>query len=88
MSLPSGGGGSTIVPVRQLVRWGWLILALPSLGCRSPVAGADAQVHAGDDARPAAIWTPSGTVDPRKLETQVEDTLRKEHEKTLDPKLE
>jgi hypothetical protein len=73
--------------VRRLLRSGWLILLL-SVGCRRPGAVVDAQLASDPDAGSAAIWTPSGTVSPRKIESQVEDTLRKEHEKTLEPKLE
>jgi hypothetical protein len=74
----------------RLVRRGFLLLALLSLGCRRPRDRADAEVTAEADADggPAAIWTPSGTVSPQKIESQVEETLRKEHEKTLDPKVE
>ncbi len=40
------------------------------------------------DARPAEILTPGGTVSPEKVKREVEDTLQKEHERTLEPRVE
>ena len=40
------------------------------------------------DAAPAEILTPGGRVSPQEIKKEVEQTLEKEHERTLDPKVE
>jgi hypothetical protein len=40
------------------------------------------------DAAPAEILTPGGRVRPEEIKKEVEETLEKEHERTLDPKVE
>ena len=75
-------------------RFAWLIL-LPALtlspACRkkrAPDPAAETAAEAAPDAGSGEVWTPSGSVNPEKVGKQVEDTLQKEHEKTLDPKVE
>ncbi len=59
--------------------------AAPGPACRKRSAPVVEEVP---DARPAELLTPAGTVSPEKVKREVEDTLQKEHERTLEPRVE
>ena len=62
-----------------------LLAALALVACKRRPAVVEEQPP---DAAPAEILTPGGTVSPEAIKKEVEQTLEKEHEKTLDPKVE
>jgi hypothetical protein len=61
-----------------------LLAALLLPGCKKRAVA----VEVAPDARPAEILTPGGRVSPEAIQQQVTDTLEKEHQRTLDPKVE
>ena len=66
-----------------------LVVALAAFalfGCKRRPAASVEEEQA--DAAPADILTPGGRVSPEAVKKQVEETLEKEHEKTLEPKVE
>ena len=61
------------------------LLVVASPACKRRPA---AVVEDAPDAAAAEIVTPGGAVRPEEIKREVEQTLEKEHERTLDPKVE